>query len=273
MISYIIPYKLRSQLLRLNLFTLLSQTDKDFEVVITDYLSNDNLPDIINEFRDKGLSIRCYIVDATRCPFSHDSHIYHGMFSPAIGQNVAAKKSKGDILILTSPEVVNANTNVEVVKKKFSDGKPKFLLGWIDEIRATMFPYAGSGVTAEQIKALIPYYGPDGAKCREECWAPERYFLGCIRKNDFMRIGGVEEKYMAGMAFEDNDFANRCAVHGFPATLDTDIAGIHLAHGRGYQGILATESNPNYVLWNSQKPDVANRDHDWGSDNYIVGEL
>lgn len=272
-VSYVVPHRNRVELFERNLQSLLAQTSTNFEIIVSD-TSDDNgkrkLESVVSLYRNKGLDIKIFYIDNTKCPFSHNIKMYGGNFNPAVQQNVAAKKASGDILVLTSPEVINARTNVQVISEAFTDGKSKFLLGWIDERPAHVVPVPEKGITVEEIKTLCAR-SSWGAMCRPERWNSANYFLGCLLKKDFIKIGGIEEKYMAGIAWEDNDFGNRCALNGFPAEFFGDIAGIHLSHPRGYQGNLNSNSNPNKILWETFKPKMANEGFDWGNDSYIVG--
>ena len=121
-ISFVYPIKNRSSLLRHTLCSLSLQDDKRFEVIVVDYGSDDGLPDVISWGRTQSLNIRCYVVDPARCEFSHSNEKHRGMYGPGMGLNVGARKAEGSLLALTSPEVVNAQTNVGVAIDSFGDG-------------------------------------------------------------------------------------------------------------------------------------------------------
>jgi hypothetical protein len=278
-VSYIIPHNGREELLAFNLKSLLCQTVKNFEIIVIDNSSQKaNIKKAVDEFRQAGLNIKLFFVDPRLCPFSHDGNKFEGKFNPAIQQNVGVKKANGKIIVLTSPEVVNASTNVENIIKKFENNKSKLLLGWIDEMKKEHFGIIMKNnynldkmkwVCRNNVRNLIS----GGAWCKEGQWRPTLYFLGSMLKNDFVRIGGIEELFMAGVAWEDDEFSRRCIMNSIGCSLEGSIGGIHLQHTRTYQGNSALRHSTNGRLFARTKNIIANIGHDWGSDNYIIGEF
>lgn len=277
MISYIIPHKDRVDLLRANLQTLLNQTCKEFEVVIVDNSgpsSANKLRVLISEYRARGVRITVLFIDPSKHPLSHPPNEFVGGYNPALSQNIGVKASHGDVICLTSPEVINSKTNVEVATALFKDGTSRFALGWIDERHISTIGSLEEGISTSEIKKICSTPG-NGAMCRDDYpgrpWMPINYFLGFMRKDDFLRIGGVDEGFMRAIAWEDNFFAHCCEAGGMPATFNGNICGIHLTHSRGYQ---TTLENENKVLWESlRNTSVANEGREWGSSKYIVGEF
>ena len=276
-ISYIIPHRNRTSLLHANLASLAAQTCKDFEVIIidnSDAVEWESLKHICAAAKTAGTDIKCYRIDPSLHPESHPKHQCGGAYNPALAQNIGAKKASGDILVLTSPEVVNARTNIENIIKAFESDDSKFVLGWIDEKHPHQVGALGSGISAEQIKELCRVPG-NGAMCREDVphrpWLPENYFLGCMLKQDFIRIGGVDERFMRSIAYDDNCFAQCCMRNNIPIQINTSIVGLHLSHSRSYQQDL---NNPNKDLWMSIKDNVSisNDGINWGDSAYIIEE-
>jgi len=271
-VSYIIPHRNRVDLFRRNLDSLLAQTDKDFEAIVVD---NSDLPfkyaldKTIEEYRAKGLDIKGFAIDPMKCKYSHSHGMYNNNYNPAVSINVGVKQCVGDVIVLTSPEVVNAKTNIEEIKKCFSGAVSRFCLGWMEERASNAIPNLANGITSEQIKQICFAQG-NGAKCRPEHWKPVNYFIGAMFKKDFVKIGGIDERYMIGIGFEDDCFAARCEENGFPAELVEEIAGVHLSHPRSYQGNLWKNPN-NFIFKNKRALKVANRGENWGSESYIVG--
>lgn len=274
MISYVIGHKNRLQLFSANLQTLLQQTSKNFEVVVVDGSDEANfqqLKKMVTEFRSAGMEISVCKIDPSRHPMSHAAGEYGGAYNPALAQNIGVRRSRGDVICLTSPEVINACTNVERAEKIFSDGASRFLLGWIDERPIGQIGQSAR-ITVEQMKSLCVRPG-NGAMCRSDVpsrpWLPINYFLGFLRRDDFIKIGGIDERFMFSIGWEDNFFAECLRHAGMPAVLDESIAGIHLTHSRGYQMAGSNES-----LWNQIKSEtVANKDLAWGDFRYIVEEF
>jgi len=279
-ISYIIPHKDRTELFYKNLESLLSQTDPKFEIIVVDNSTESGwnlVKNLVLNFKEKGLDIKLFRVDPSKCKFSHDPKLYGGNYNPAVQQNIGVKLSSGDIIVLTSPEVINARTNVEQIRLQFLSQESKFLLGWIGDrtiqvINQSVLDMRGSGISLDLIMKLTRECSGYGTACLPESWKPVNYFLGAMRKVDFLRIGGIDERYMLGIAFDDDCFAARCEEAGFPAQFCKDFGGIHLSHSRSYQGDLT--KSPNYAIFHYKRsPMVANKGHDWGSKKLILEKV
>jgi hypothetical protein len=231
-LSYIYPHKDRTTLFRHNLDSLLNQTDHDFEIVTVDN-SDDPQPwiDLVLEYRLKGLNIKAAIVDPTKCV--HFVQKYEGNVNPAASQNFAVKMSSGDIITLSSPEVINAIDNVKNIKAFFEskENEFKFLYGWVDDrsVQETA-DLRKADLTYETIKAFCGPWTRASSKCRPESFNPCNYYLGSLLKKHFEAIGGIDERYMQGVACEDDDFARRIQMHGIVPKISENVAGIHLSH-------------------------------------------
>lgn len=280
-VSYIIPHNKREELLEYNLKSLVAQTVQDFEIIIVDNSADtEPIKDLVSRYRKIGLNIKLFFVDPQRCFFSHDKSVFGNLFNPAVQQNVGAKKSKGKILVLTSPEVINASTNVENIIKKFDNEESRFVRGWIDEDRKEnplVRDIIKNNYNISLMKASFPEPYRNGsirAFCKEGDCFPRNYFLGCIRRRDFMRIGGIEEIFMAAICHEDDEFARRCSNNSIHCSFEGNIAGIHLFHGnRAGQNPIPMRSNANGVFYGTHKYLIANPERPWGSDDYIIGEF
>ena len=285
LVSYIFPHNNREELLEYNLKSLLCQTVKDFEIIITDNsLNKEKVKNVVSQFRKLGLNIKLYFVDPQLCPFSHDGSMYQNKFCPAIQQNVGVKKASGKIIVLTSPEIINASTNVENIINKLNDNESKFLYGWMDEMKKEEIKdVIQSDYDLHVIKKICENNVRDpingGAWCKEcEC-KPSAYFLGCMLRKDFIRVGGIDETFMSGIGWEDNEFAQRCNRNSIIGFFEENIGGIHLWHNREYQAFdvggewtaaLTSINARRYAITNNL---IANEGYNWGSDSYIVGEF
>lgn len=273
-LSFIYPHRNRFNLFKYTLDSLLSQSDKDFEVIIVDNSDESQREELIQgvfTYRSLGLDIRGYYVDPAKCRFAHRNS---ANYNPCIQQNVGVKKATGEIVVLTSPEVVHAKANVANLKNNFLDEDSKFILGWIGEQPAHRMPDLKAGITSEQVKELCSVPGGNRTECRSATH-PERYFIGGIRRSDFLKVGGIPEELSASFGFDDNFFSQNCIRNRIRPIFDDKIAGIHLQHSRSYQGPMFDHSNKNYVFYlkNKDSMRIANEGRDWGCDSYIVGEF
>lgn len=61
---------------------------------------------------------------------------------------------------------------------------------------------------------------------------PAMYFLAMFQKKDIEAINGWDEDFMAGYAYEDNDFGERWIRAGLPFEIREDINAVHQYHPR-----------------------------------------
>jgi len=253
------------------LLSLTKQTNKNFEVVIVDNSKSFlKIKRLVNKFKNK-LNIVLCRVDPKKCIFSHDN-AHKGNYNPALQQNIGVKISSGGIIVLSSPEVVNAYDNVRIITNYFNgtDKRDKIALyGWVEEtaIKNGVFDF-NERISSHEMRSKIPYRGKVGACCRKEIWDSNNkafYFLTAMRKKCFFEIGGIEEKFMAGLSCEDVEFYWRMVKNDFKFDLNEEVAGIHLSHDRTYlpeghkvnRKICDILEKPFYML--------GNPNHNWGS--------
>jgi len=190
MISFIIPYlDSRKDLFEINKKSLEQQTDKDFEIITVPVTGT----------------------------------------NPAEAQNIGARQAGGNILVLTSPEVINAITNVEEMKKLPTK---TFWIGHVVEEKKENVPFDFS---RDSLMSVIGIQNGIAARCTKSDWEVWKYFLGVIHKEDYFSIGGIDEDYMKGIAWEDRDFADRITRSDVKPEFNNKIVGVHLRHSRSYQ--------------------------------------
>ena len=188
MISFIIPYTPdREELWKITQQSLADQTDKDFEIIKIDVGSDTN---------------------------------------PARAQNEGVDKAKGDIIVLTSPETIQAKHNVHEMQKL---PKNTFWIGWVVE----NYVDKNKEFTKNEFRKVAPMRG-FCAKCDQATWADWKYFIGVISKPDYNKVR-MDEAFLRGIAYEDRDFALRVKLAGIKAEFNPEICGIHQPHSRKYQ--------------------------------------
>ena len=196
MVSYIIPYvESRYDQLEHNLNSLDNQTDMDFEVML--------------------VCQNC-TCDITR-PYMTKINITVVGQNPAKAQNVGVDNANGDIVVLTSPEVINAQENVAEMKK-ITDNT--FWLGRVVEEGIEDISFASSQWNRENLLTIKGERHGVVALCIEEYFHPWAYFIGVIKKADFLSAGGVNEAYMDGIAWEDRAFSDAVTTSGSSISLN-----------------------------------------------------
>jgi len=279
MLSFIYAHKDRTEQFYYNLKSLVEQTNKNFEILVVDHsVDYEKTKALLAEFK-KSLNIKLIRVEPSKCIFSHQGE-YGENYNPALQQNIGVRQAEGEIIVLSSPEVVNAKDNVERILKHFEkqeESAKTFLYGWVDELSIPIFSKLCPNEFDAEKRLSVPYRPGFGACCRAERWDADEpnkayYFLAAMRKQHFVDVGGIEEKFMAGIGCEDVEFSLRCAKNKFVHVLDESIVGIHLTHSRGYipkglpinQKLLAFFRKQFYML--------GNPNHEWGSSECIVEE-
>lgn len=153
--------------------------------------------------------------------------VEHSDTNPATALNWAANQANGDILVITSPEVIHAYTNVKEIKKL---PMGMFWVGQIIERDMENAPgiWTKQGLSVNGKRGIV-------AHCTEEDWEPWKYFIGAINAKDWRRAGGMNFDYTDGIAWEDRDFAMRVKQAGIDSSFNPEIVGVHLSHSRDYQ--------------------------------------
>lgn len=270
--SYILPVRNRANLLKRGLQSLLAMDyDKEkFEVVIVDYMSEDNIKDIIGEFRGL-LNMKYACIDIRRYKY-HKVFLNQGNCNPALAQNIGVKISSGKFAILTSPEIVHSKYNLTNIDK-IEGLEKKFIYGRVIEktekdVFTLHFPFD-----------VIHQLDSPNILCDWNTTLENYalYFIGVIKKSVFMKYGGIDEKYMCNIAYDDEDFGYRMkAVSDDELLLEfhKEITGVHLTHDRSYQNVEAIQKNADY--YKSKKDDglekhlVANIGYEMGDTDTLI---
>lgn len=245
--SYIIPVRNRSDLLMRGLQSLQNMDyDKDdFEVVIADYLSDDDIISKIHKIRGT-LNIKYLCIDFRRYKY-HKLFFKNGKCNPALAQNCAVRASSGKHIILTSPEILHWKNNLKYLDTVENLDK-KFIYGRVtekteNEVFSNIDPFS-----------RLDKINNGNILCD---WNKEKhikketlYFIGVMPRNIYMEYGGIDEKYMMGIAYEDEDFGNRMINIGedkLSLIFDDNVLGIHLTHDRAYQDFESVMINKKYM--------------------------
>lgn len=245
--------------------------DKDeLEVIISDYMSQDNLVEVIHEFRGR-LNMTYLCVDYRR--YAHHKIFFNnGSCNPALAQNIAARYASGNSLILTSPEIIHWNQNLKNIDK-IENLDSKFIYGKVIEKTEKEVFESGIQYPFEKIGTMdSPLVLCD---FENRCVSVALYFFGVINRKLFLKYGGIDESYMRGIAYEDADFGERMSVAPeLKYEFHKELNSVHLTHDRSYQNPEAVESNRvhyEFKMRNGMKHNlVANKDIKFGDADVII---
>lgn len=211
--SIIIPYYNRESLeYTLNSFVKYYLGRLDYEVIIVEGKKNSENPnfhtkllEIISKFEDK-ISIK-YLQYNER-----------ESFNPAGLFNFGFKNSIAEIIVLTSPECYH---EVDILK------------GFDEEFKKDENIYVVCGCQA--IKLV------EGKTIFDKWYQHSLYmnrllhFCTTLTRKNFYKIGGFDENYMEGIAYEDDDFREKILSSHLKLVLRDDLLVSHINHDTEYQ--------------------------------------
>lgn len=264
MLSIIYPIFNRTDLFAATLDSLCQQIDRTgipFEILVIDDGSTDQLQLMLGRPTLSTLPIRYVRIDVKRL----DLPVFQmpsGANNPSAAINVGLRKAKGDWIILTSPEVRWVRPTNLVHFKERTD-------------RARSAPRLTDVFVADVWDDQYHMYISGGANVR-----PLHFLCAYSRHLLVDVLGGFEEAYMGGWAFEDLDVLKRLYRAGAEFHGVRDILGLHQQHPRPEFSPQPAEyiyaHDRNRTLWSQHEADEtrveANVGRTFGSPDLIVEE-
>lgn len=271
----------REHLFSIALDTWEAQTlPKDqWEMLIVDDAEREELRELCKrEAEKRGINMRFIRIDKSK------SVIPVKTFIPVLTNNVGFKQSKGDVVVVTGPETLQARDNLRVAAEMVSRKQCAYGRVYRASTRATQYIADGwQKLKGRSIQQLLQIPG-----AKEQCVTmpphpPAYWYFMAVAKEHVMAIGGVDERFLGGLCGEDDDFSNRMKLAGVTPVFEPRILGIHQDHAREDAGDgihIDRRDGPGYNFWvhNMQilkaniasKDPVTNKDYEWGSSDLIV---
>jgi len=257
--SIVYPIKNRAALFSHTLASLSCSIvdNENIELIVVDQSSDDNLRDLLSEYghRFKILYLNVDISKYTAYPLPSRPYV-----DPAYFINVGIKKSAGKYVILSSPEVCPQYDILGEISG-LMDNETSFLA-------ATYNAYLDDN--GKQVRDS--YLFGDGAALLP---LPGYYFFGAYPRKHMMKIGGIEEAYMSGLAVEDDDFGDSFLSFGYQFIVLPGGVCHHLIHPVN-EWHFTEEHKKNMELLAQRRampfshPRPNNVHVNWGSDECIV---
>jgi len=138
-------------------------------------------------------------------------YVHEKGFNPAKPLNLGVKNAKYDSVIITSPEILPTTPVLDQLSE---------LIG--KNVICQVFDQEQDGTIGMSL-VNRNFRGDD----------PGMYFLAMFNKADIYEINGWDEAFMAGYAYEDNDFGARWVRAGLPFEIHEEIQAYHQWHPRG----------------------------------------
>lgn len=264
-LSIIYPIKNRSDLFNHTLSSLKNTIfpKDELELIIVDVGSNDGLHELLLSYKDV-FNIKRYVVDITKYdkyPLPKNRNTY----DPVYCWNLGIKKSRGDYIILTSPEICPQGDILSILGE-YIDGNTIFM--------GTVY---NAVLKNNQYVKKVCYYGKER---KDKIHSPGYCFFAAYPRSSLFDINGLEEKFMMGIARDDVDFGEVLIYKGYKHIIMDGIECWHLWHPGNYSGV----NDPNYKI-NAKILDERrllrdngtfiknNVDIDWGDDKYVIDSI
>ena len=237
--SILLPYCKRNSF-RSSLISFVHHYAKirnDFEVVVIEDITNKEdeehhktLIDLMEEFKDRINFVYC--LDEYRS------------YCPAKKYNLGFKNSSGQFIVLSSPEVFHEVNILSGFDEEFNINPNSYV---VCACEAVIFD-------KPSIDTFDEYKNGRFFRWYQHSKLINRllHFCTALSRENYVRIGGFDERYSSGIAYEDDNFRQRILINGIPCVLRDDLLTIHIEHERGYleQNQLLYAFNGN--LWAQQ---------------------
>jgi len=277
-VSVIISLYNRRSFFERTLHTYSQQTmpKENFEIIVMDDCSTEDIEGLCESYSKKH-NIRFRYVSFDR----NAGAIRAKTFTPALSNNIGLKLARGSVIVISGPETLQGAKNLELSYQKASEGY--CLYGniyrssqeFVDTLKTKWH-----NLSFDEIKE-IPGALDNPAPLKGWWW----YYIA-IQKEHMLNIHGVDERFMLGIAGEDDDLANRIMRWGVPLTRHPEVVGLHQEHShedsmdalhswrfdRRKWHSLRQHNIKLLREWFTDKNPVANRDIDWGCFDAIIKE-
>jgi len=209
----------------------------DFEVVIVEDIKNiedegdhNKLLDVIDKFSH--VNIKRIDSNFVNC------------YNPAPLFNLGVKESSGKYLILTNPEVFHKVNIFDGLDSLFGQDKNVYVVcGCENVIKYPQYAESFEKFTYEHHQ----WY--QHSKHRNALF----HFCSAISKENYLKIGGFDERYKDGIAHDDNDFRDTVFKNKIKVLVNDNLHTLHLAHDSAFsfvkdEGKLMKRNELLYVL-------------------------
>ena len=209
--SFLMPYHDRADQLEQTLasFDRLYGDRRDWEVVLI--VDVKTMDDALARLKLEALLFR----DSGATPMKV-RHSKDPTFNPAPHYNEAAVQADGMFLVLTSPEVQHATDVLAGLDREFAADPDQYVVCACEALTE------------------------DGAHDRWYQHGEHRdrryHFCSAIRRTQFWRVGGFDETFAGGFAYDDDDWLAQVEQAGLRVTVRDDLLTQHQWHRKPYQG-------------------------------------
>lgn len=199
-----------------------------FEIIVVDDADRTDLKELCKKYANShGLVFQYIRVDNSKSVMPVKT------FLPIVTNNVGFRKARGEVVVITGPETLQAEKNLEVAytmrnRKQCAYGLVyRSNLEFMDKIK-----HSWSDLSESSFDNLLQIRGSK-ADCRTRPPHPPAYwYLMAVAKEHVESINGIDERFAQGICAEDDDFANRMEMSGVQPMFEHKMVGIHQDHSR-----------------------------------------
>lgn len=262
-VSVIISSRNRVNLFKKTLYTLDKQTlgKQNFEIIILDDKSTEDLFGLChNIHNDTGLRIQYICFDRNK------GDIKPKTWTPALSNNIGFKLSRGSVIIISGQETLLHPNSLEISYNKASEGYCVYGSVYRSTISFanTLNRVWNMNMSFDDILKI------NGATYDASPLNGWWWYYMATQKEHIMNIGGVDERFMLGIAGEDDDFANRIQHYGVPIIRSKQIIGVHQDHSREDKKDAFHSWRTNKKEWKSLRNHNMKIINNWKSKPYFV---
>lgn len=147
-----------------------------------------------------------------------------GCYNPSKVYNALSQIAKGDIFVLTNPEIQHETAIFCGLDEEFTNSPNKYIVcackngdGWYQH-------------SLHNNRKL--------------------HFLSAITAVNYQNIGGFDEEYSKGISYDDDDLIRTVEDYGLDVILRDDLIGVHQDHPRDYiqKNLALVEKNRRYYI-------------------------
>lgn len=274
-VSIVISIKNRTDLFRRSLKQYKYQTmpKSDWELVVVDDMSDEDVLSVLKKY-GSCFNYKYIKIDSKK----NDFPVFWG---PSLSNNVGFKAAEGDVVVITSPEVMVDYTALDNSYNMAMTGVSAF--GHVLFSHNQFVQMMDKNPKMEEYSFYELFRLPTATNGFPDINSKNFYWFWLAVKRDVvLSIGGCDENFMRGICGDDDDFADRLKLFGAEPTHAFNIKGIHQDHKvkdskdpkrirRNSVWERYRKINTDYLAEKRRtKEVVANVGRNWGSEKLII---
>ncbi len=211
-ISLVMTYHNRLPQTRITLRSIehYCKNKSDLEIIIIDDASS---PDQLATQAIQGINlpIRTYYIPPEK----------HWWINPCVPFNIGIREAQGDIIALQTPECVHVNGDLLQYFRDHITNKNYLVSSCLLSLTkiSYQYPHFEEFLTIQSNADLAAKISRTIAEAPDKCWSPMPYhFLSAMSRSNMSQLGGFDEKFSDGYAFDDDEFLFRIEEAGLNVT-------------------------------------------------------